>query len=141
MILELVFRRLRYNEIDLLTDFQRKANLWDDTQQSRLIESFLIRFPLPAIFDNDAFRKRYNTEDKRNPLNQALFEVWAVLLAKLTKAQQRILINNATLVKQHFMELLNKMMKNLKNPLARLPVTKIALLPVFLKSMHLSKWF
>jgi hypothetical protein len=49
MILEVIFRRLRNNEIDLLTEeLQRKA--WDETQQSRLIESILIRLPLPAFY-------------------------------------------------------------------------------------------
>jgi len=50
MILEAIFRRLRHDEIHLLTGFQRKTDLWDETQQSRLIESILIRFPLPAFY-------------------------------------------------------------------------------------------
>jgi hypothetical protein len=37
-------------EIDLYPDFQRSDNLWNDEQQSRLIESVLINFPLPAFY-------------------------------------------------------------------------------------------
>jgi len=37
-------------EIDLYPDFQRKDDLWDDGKQSRLIESILISFPLPAFY-------------------------------------------------------------------------------------------
>lgn len=50
MLLELIFRRLRNNEIDLNTPFQRGVNLWDETKQSRLIESILIKLPLPAFY-------------------------------------------------------------------------------------------
>jgi len=32
------------------TGFQRRSDLWDPTKQSRLIESILIRFPLPAFY-------------------------------------------------------------------------------------------
>jgi len=42
--------RLRYNEIDLNTEFQRKGNLWKSDVQSRLIESILLRLPLPAFY-------------------------------------------------------------------------------------------
>jgi len=44
--------RLKQNppEIDLYTDFQRKGDLWDNVKQSRLIESILIKFPLPAFY-------------------------------------------------------------------------------------------
>jgi hypothetical protein len=44
--------RLKQNppEIDLYTDFQRKDNLWDAGKQSRLIESILIKLPLPAFY-------------------------------------------------------------------------------------------
>jgi hypothetical protein len=36
--------------IDLDTEFQRRGNLWDETAQSRLIESLLVRIPLPAFY-------------------------------------------------------------------------------------------
>ncbi len=38
------------SEIDLNTDFQRSGNLWDIEKQSRLIESVLVKFPLPAFY-------------------------------------------------------------------------------------------
>ncbi len=42
--------RMENNEIDLNTEFQRKGNLWKPDVQSRLIESILLRFPLPAFY-------------------------------------------------------------------------------------------
>lgn len=45
-----LIQRLRYDEIDLDPDFQRKGNLWSPDVQSRLIESLLLRFPLPAFY-------------------------------------------------------------------------------------------
>lgn len=37
-------------QMDTTTYFQRQDDLWDIVKQSRLIESILIRFPLPAFF-------------------------------------------------------------------------------------------
>jgi len=45
-----IVARLKYNEIDLFSDFQRKSDLWTPEKQSRLIESILIRIPLPAFY-------------------------------------------------------------------------------------------
>lgn len=47
-----IISRLKANppEIDLYPDFQRRDDLWDDGKQSRLIESMLISFPLPAFY-------------------------------------------------------------------------------------------
>lgn len=47
-----IISRLKANppEINLYPDFQRKDNLWDEGKQSRLIESILISFPLPAFY-------------------------------------------------------------------------------------------
>ncbi len=44
-----VMRKIKLNEINLQPDFQRHI-IWDDTRQSRLVESVLIRIPLPAFY-------------------------------------------------------------------------------------------
>lgn len=50
--IDLIIKRLKADppEIDLYPDFQRKDDLWDAGKQSRLIESLLIKFPLPAFY-------------------------------------------------------------------------------------------
>ena len=42
--------RLRYDEIDLMPSFQRKEGLWSKEQKSQLIESLILRIPLPAFY-------------------------------------------------------------------------------------------
>jgi hypothetical protein len=42
--------RLDNDEIDLMPDFQRSPDLWSKQAQSRLIESILIRLPIPAFY-------------------------------------------------------------------------------------------
>lgn len=48
--LDALIKRIKHQEIDMNTDFQRHAELWDSRKMSRLIESILIRFPLPAFY-------------------------------------------------------------------------------------------
>ncbi len=50
--LDTLINRIKRNNVQLNTEsyFQRKDDLWDTVKQSRLIESILIRFPLPAFF-------------------------------------------------------------------------------------------
>ena len=48
--MDLLISRIKNKEIDLMPDFQRKAGIWSDAAQSRLIESMLIRIPLPAFY-------------------------------------------------------------------------------------------
>jgi hypothetical protein len=48
--IDLLMKRIKEGEIDLAPDFQRKAGIWKDRAQSQLIESILIRIPLPAFF-------------------------------------------------------------------------------------------
>ncbi|VAW46538.1 FIG01098778: hypothetical protein [hydrothermal vent metagenome] len=48
--LDALIERIRHKDIDMNTDFQRHAELWDNAKMSRLIESILIRFPLPAFY-------------------------------------------------------------------------------------------
>lgn len=50
MSLDNIIKRLKENEIDMAPDFQRQGNLWTSEKQSRLIESILIKLPLPAFY-------------------------------------------------------------------------------------------
>lgn len=50
LIIDTLLKRMRHGEIDLQPDFQRKAGIWTDNAQSRLIESILVRIPLPAFY-------------------------------------------------------------------------------------------
>lgn len=48
--MQAIIDRLDNNEIDLEPDFQRRKDLWTERDQSRLIESILIRIPLPTFY-------------------------------------------------------------------------------------------
>ncbi|WP_129727957.1 DUF262 domain-containing protein [Ectobacillus funiculus] len=50
MTLDLLIKRIKENEIALNTKFQRKGDLWRTSEQSRLIESLMVRIPLPAFY-------------------------------------------------------------------------------------------
>ncbi|MBS6398180.1 MAG: DUF262 domain-containing protein [Clostridiales bacterium] len=50
MELSSIIKRLEYNEINMDTDFQRKSGLWTNVQKSQLIESLLLRIPIPAFY-------------------------------------------------------------------------------------------
>lgn len=82
--LDILIKRIAQSaiEMDTSTYFQRNPNLWDDVKKSQLIESILIRFPLPAFyFDGSNNNKwlvvdglqrlssiRHFVLDKENPL-------------------------------------------------------------------------
>lgn len=55
--LDIILGRVENDEVDLMPDFQRRAGLWTTTQKSQLIESLILRIPLPAFYfdgtDND----------------------------------------------------------------------------------------
>jgi hypothetical protein len=42
--------KIEYKEVNFFTLFQRKSDLWDKVKQSRLIESVLLRLPLPSFY-------------------------------------------------------------------------------------------
>ena len=45
-----VMERLAHGELDIAPEFQRRAGVWNDQKQSRLLESILMRIPLPAFY-------------------------------------------------------------------------------------------
>lgn len=50
MTVQLLLARINHDELDLAPSFQRSAGIWSKVAQSRLIESALIRIPLPAFY-------------------------------------------------------------------------------------------
>mgnify|MGYP002510819876 CR=1 FL=1 len=50
MALESLVKRLQNGEINLNTEFQRKSGLWSKVKKSQLIESLLLKIPLPAFY-------------------------------------------------------------------------------------------
>lgn len=55
----LLLDRLRRGALDLTPDFQRRSGIWKQREQSRLIESLLLRIALPTLYaaeeDNDSW--------------------------------------------------------------------------------------
>lgn len=47
---DLLLTRLKEGELDLSPDFQRRANLWNDVRKSSLIESMLLKIPIPSLY-------------------------------------------------------------------------------------------
>jgi uncharacterized protein with ParB-like and HNH nuclease domain len=50
MTIDLLLSRIDHSELDLTPGFQRKGGIWSESAQSKLIESTLIRIPLPAFY-------------------------------------------------------------------------------------------
>lgn len=50
LALSSLISRLKHEEIDLNPDFQRNAMLWDRKKMSRLVESILLKLPLPVFY-------------------------------------------------------------------------------------------
>lgn len=65
LTIDLLIKRLKANpqEIDLEPAFQRKKDLWDVQKQSQLIESLLIKFPLPAFYFDGTDNNRWLVVD------------------------------------------------------------------------------
>jgi len=84
--------RITNDEIDLFTEFQRKGNLWTPDTQSRLIESLLLRFPLPAFYF-DA------TDDDKWKVVDGLQRLWSLKNFIVDKSEKRLLLTGLEILK------------------------------------------
>ena len=50
VVVDQIVYRIDHDEIDLAPEFQRAAGIWNDQRKSRLIESLLLRIPIPAFY-------------------------------------------------------------------------------------------
>ncbi|WP_162251667.1 DUF262 domain-containing protein [Caulobacter sp. Root1472] len=63
MTVDLLLSRTRSEMIDLQPDFQRRWGVWDAKRQSRLIESLLLRIPLPVLYAAEDDDERWEIVD------------------------------------------------------------------------------
>jgi hypothetical protein len=61
--LDTLMKRLRNGQINLDADFQRLRGIWNDRQKSQLIESLLLRIPLPTFYVAEIGRDKAIGED------------------------------------------------------------------------------
>ena len=102
--IDLLLNRIKYGELNLSPDFQRADNIWNSKTKSRLIESILVRIPLPAFY-MDA-----TDEDK-----------WVVIdgLQRLTTLKQFAIDKSLRLSELEFLELNDKNFDDLPRNLQR----------------------
>lgn len=90
-----------------LGDSMREINNLTNSDLSDLYRNFKEAMIVAArIFGNDSFRKRYNNQDGRYPINKALFEAFSVSLSNLTAYQQDECVRNSKKIKAAFIELM-----------------------------------
>ena len=66
--LEQIIGRIKRKTLDLHPPFQR-AFIWDETKQSRLIESLMLRIPLPMFYFSADINEHYQVVDGLQRLN------------------------------------------------------------------------
>lgn len=94
--IDILIKRLKANptEIDLSPAFQRQGDLWDEEKQSRLIESILIKFPLPAFYFDGSDNNKWLVVDG---------------LQRLSSLRNFIILNKLKLKGLEFLRQLNGM--------------------------------
>ena len=50
VIVDQLVSRIDHDEVDLAPDFQRMMDIWNDERKSRLLESLLLRIPIPVFY-------------------------------------------------------------------------------------------
>lgn len=63
MTIDLLLSRIAAGDIDLEPDFQRRRGIWNERQQSRLIESLLLKIPLPTLYAAEDEEERWAIVD------------------------------------------------------------------------------
>jgi len=60
---DLLLTRLKEGELNLSPDFQRRSNLWDEATKSALLESILLRIPIPSLYVAEDENGNYTVVD------------------------------------------------------------------------------
>ena len=88
-----VVSMIEHDEIDLAPAFQRSGNIWNKGKQSRLIESLLLRIPLPAFyFDVQVYKDEYGIRQSKWQVIDGLQRLCAIrnFMAELPSGEQSL---------------------------------------------------
>ncbi len=84
--------RLENKELDLTPDFQRQANVWNAKRKARLIESILLRIPLPSFYFSEDEEGTYAVVDGLQRLCSVFHFMKPKALADATQAKLQPLV-------------------------------------------------
>ena len=98
------------NDLDgFLVEAMKKLNRMKRGERRELATTFKETMATAAaIFEEDAFRKRYDVSDRRKPINKALLEAWSVGLARRKPAELKVLVRRKKRLRGKFLELLSE---------------------------------
>lgn len=111
--IDLLIARMKDGSLDLAPDFQRKGGIWTPAAESRLIESILIRIPIPAFYmdatDDDRWivvdglqrltaLKRFVIEKKRDLTNLEFLDLQGKTFDDLPRNLQRRILETQVVV-------------------------------------------
>ncbi len=104
------WRNYDRNDLDAyLSETMKQLNNIGPEKLEGIRDRFIIAMDTAfAIFDKDAFRKRYFDGDARKPVSKALFEAWSVNLASLSADELKDLIARGPMLRQAFRNLMNE---------------------------------
>lgn len=112
----LLLTRLKEGELDLAPDFQRRANLWTLSRKSSLIESMLLRIPIPSLYVAEDNEGNYAVVDG---LQRLCAIAHFVDVSSLNKAAQEKLAPLRLIGLQSLGEFNNRTFEELPRPLQR----------------------
>ena len=97
------------NDLDgYLVEAMKKLNTMRKSKRTALKSVFTNTMKGAAdIFGKDAFRKRYDLEDRRKPINKALLEAWSVGMARRSSEELKVLVRRRKRLRNQFIQLLN----------------------------------
>ncbi|OQX97235.1 MAG: hypothetical protein B6I20_13095 [Bacteroidetes bacterium 4572_117] len=92
-----IIEMLEFEEINLMPDFQREGDLWNNTKKSQLIESILLGLPLPSFYFSE-----YKDSEKEDGNGNW---TWAIVdgLQRLSTFQDFIINKDLALVGLEFL--------------------------------------
>jgi len=99
----------QYRLEDYLNNEMKRLNQLSDQEREKIKKDFIKAMDtVYTLFGEYAFRKMFKVNDRKHPLNKALFDTWSVNLARLSEKEIETLISRKTAVITGFIELMKR---------------------------------